>query len=218
MPVRDYFSDAELAAVREATEDAEKRTAGELVCVVVERSDHYEDARWRAATLGALAGALIAAYGFYAIEAWEPSFFVWPAVLTLVGIAAGWLVAVAVPAVERELAGAEAMRDRVHHRAATAFVSEKVFRTRDRTGLLIFLSLFERRVEILCDEGIRDKVPDEAWSKITHRLATGIDEGRAGSALVEAIEACGNLLAESGVERADDDVNELADGPRLSDE
>ena len=41
---------------------------------------------------------------------------------------------------------------------------------------------------------------------------------RASSALIEAVEACGKLLVDHGIERAEDDVNELADGPRLSDE
>ena len=202
MPVRDYFSEAELAAVREATHEAESRTAGELVCVIVERSAAYEGARWRAAALGALAGALLAAYGVYATEAWTPYLFVWPAAVPLLGMAAGWLLAVTVPALERELAGDAVMRQRVHGRAAAAFVSEEVFHTRDRTGVLVFVSLFEHRVEILCDEGIRRLVPAGSWVEISSRLAAGIGSGKAGPALVEAVRACGRLLEESGVERA----------------
>jgi len=216
--VRDYFSEADLAAVREATRKAEGGTSGELVCVVVERSDAYEGAHWRAATLGAMAGALLSAYGLWATEAWTPYLFVWPAALPLLGVAAGWLLAAAVPALQRELAGAEAMRRRVHGRAAAAFVSEEVFRTRGRTGVLIFLSLFERRVEILCDEGIRRAVPAGAWSEISSRLAAGMGEGRAGAALAEAVAACGRLLAEAGVAAAPDDVNELTDGLRMLDD
>lgn len=218
MPVRDYFTDAELAAVRDATREAELGTSGELACVVVERSDAYEGARWRAATLGALAGALLTAYGFYAMEAWIPHVFVWPAVLPLLGIAAGWLLAATIPALERELAGAEVMKQRVHGRAAEAFVSEEIFNTRDRTGVLIFISLFERRVEILCDEGIRRMVPAGSWREISGRLAAGIGAGQAGVALVEAVKACGRLLEEAGVERAEDDVNELSDEVRTPDE
>ncbi len=218
MPVRDYFTDAELAAVREATREAESGTSGELACVVVERCDGYEGARWRAATLGAIAGALLTSYGFYALESWTPYFFVWPAVLPLLGIAAGWLVAATIPALERELAGDEAMRERVHGRAAQTFVGEEIFNTRDRTGVLIFVSLFERRVEILCDEGIRRVVPAGSWSEITSRLAAGIGGGQAGAALVEAVTACGRLLEEAGVERAEDDVNELPDEVRTPDD
>lgn len=218
MPVHDYFSEAELAAVREATRQAEARTAGELVCVIVERSDSYDDARWRAATLGALVGGLVAAYGLYISETWSTQTFLWPALAPLLGAAAAWLLAVSSPAIERELVGSETMQRRVHNRAAAAFVSEEVFETRGRTGVLIFLSLFEHRVEILCDEGIRRHVPAESWREITMKLAEGIGQGNAGPSLVAAVEACGELLATEGVERADDDRDELANEPRVLDD
>lgn len=218
MALRDLFTDADLAAVRTATEAAESRSGGELVCVVVERSDSYDEARWRAATLGALGGGLIAAYGFWALDAWSPLSFLWPALMPLLGIAIGWLIATTVSAIERELASASTLSHRVHQRAVAAFASEGVAKTRRRTGVLIFLSLFERRVELLCDEGIRNVVPADRWQQLTRRLASGIADGEAGLALVAAVEAVGELLVEAGIERDDDDVNELADEPRLLDE
>lgn len=218
MPVRDYFSDDDLAAVKAATAAAELDTSGELVCVVVERSDGYDDARWRAAALGALAGGLLTAYGFYALETWSPSYWIWPALLPLLGAAAAWVLTLTMPAIERELAGPETMRDRVHARAAAAFVSEEVFRTRGHTGVLVFLSLFERRVEILCDEEIRLRVPARAWQEINSRLAAGIGAGEAGAALVEAVGACGRLLADHGLAPADDDIDELSDAVRVDDD
>jgi putative membrane protein len=218
LAVRDYFSDADLEAVRAATKEAERGTSGELVCVVVERSDRYDDARWRAAALGALAGGLLTAYGFYALEAWSPWIWIWPAVIPLLGAAATWVLTVTMPAIERELAGAEVLRQRVHDRAAAAFVSEQVFRTRGRTGVLVFLSLFERRVEILCDETIRNLVPASAWQDINSRLAAGIGEGRAGAALAEAVGACGRLLAEHGLGPEEDDRDELSDEVRIHEE
>lgn len=218
MSIHDYFSDAELTAVRDATREAESRTAGELVCVLVERSDAYEDARWRAATIGALLGGLIAAYGLYATEVWNTATFIWPALAPLVGAAAAWLLAASAPAIERELIGVQTMQRRVHNRAAAAFVSEEVFQTHARTGVLIFLSLFEHRVEILCDEGIRTLVPADAWRQITTQLATGIGQGNAGPSLVKAVEECGSLLEARGLERSEEDVNELSDDPRMLDE
>ena len=218
MSVRDYFSDADLAAVSAATREAESRTAGELVCVIVDRSDQHEEARWRAATLGALIGGMIAAYGLYATEVWATTTFIWPALAPLVGAAAAWLLAASAPAMERELVGVEAMQRRVHNRAAAAFVSEEVFQTQGRTGVLIFVSLFEHRVEILCDEGIRTQVPAEAWRRITSDLTAGIGQERAGVSLVAAVEACGDLLAAHGVEHSHGDVNELSDEPRVLDE
>ncbi len=217
MAVRDYFREAELEAVRDATREAEGRTSGELVCVIVDRSDGYEEAKWLAATLGALLGTLLIAYGIYAVESWQPSLFVWIGLIPFATSAGGWLLASAVPAVRRELAGFATLQERVHQRAAAAFVEEEIFNTRERTGILIFVSLFERRVEILSDEGIRRTVPDEAWQWIARELAAGIRDDRAGEALVAAVRACGDLLEEHGVAKAADDVNELSDEPRLPD-
>ncbi len=218
MSVRSYFSDTDLEAVRKATQAAERRTSGELVCVLVSKSDDYEEARWLAATLGALAGALLTAYGIFAIEFWNPNLFLWAGLVPFAGAATGWLLTTAIPFARRELAGFETLRDRVHQRATAAFVDEEVFSTRDRTGILIFVSIFERRVEVLSDEGIKKSVDEEAWREIVADLTSGLHDGRAGAALVQAVERCGALLEAHGVERRDDDANELADEPRVLDE
>jgi putative membrane protein len=101
-------------------------------------------------------------------------------------------------------------------RAAAAFLEAEVFATRDRTGVLIFLALFEHRVVVLADSGIAARVEPGAWKGISDRLAAGIREGRAAAALIEAIGACGRLLAERRVERRPDDVSELPDHLRTS--
>ena len=91
-----------------------------------------------------------------------------------------------------------------------AFLDQEVFRTRDRTGILLFLSLFEHRVVLLADSGIHEKVEEERWEAITARVAAGIRSGKPGPALVEAIRECGALLEQHGVARRADDRDELA--------
>ena len=111
----------------------------------------------------------------------------------------------------------EILEIRVRRRAAVAFLDEELFRTRDRTGILLFLSLFEHRVVVLADEGINAQVEADEWSELTSKLAAGIRQGRAASALVEAIGRCGQLLAERGVKIRPDDENELGDDLRFHD-
>ena len=112
---------------------------------------------------------------------------------------------------------ADVLTRRVRRRAAVAFLDEEVFNTEDRTGILIFLSLFERRVVVLGDAGINSKVGEEEWAAITDAIAAGIHAGRPGEALVEGIGACGRLLARRGVEIQPDDRNELRDDLRRRD-
>jgi putative membrane protein len=141
---------------------------------------------------------------------WGIPLFYWIVVPPLIGGALGYLVAAFVPPLRRFLAGEEVLEVRTRRRAAVAFLEQEVFRTRDRTGILLFLSLFEHRVVLLADSGIHAKVEEERWEAITRRVAEGIRSGRPGPALVEAIRECGELLERHGVERRADDRDELA--------
>jgi putative membrane protein len=92
-----------------------------------------------------------------------------------------------------------------------AFLEEEIFRTRERTGILIFLSLFEHRVVILGDEGINRRVEKEEWEGIVDDLVSGIRAGETVEGLVEAITRCGELLERRGVAIREDDADELRD-------
>jgi putative membrane protein len=73
---------------------------------------------------------------------------------------------------------------------------------------LILVSLLEHRVEILADRGINQKVSAGTWDEIAHIITTGIKSGNACDAFCQAIERCGNILAEH-FPRAADDRDEL---------
>jgi putative membrane protein len=216
--IRDTFSEPELEAVQEATRAAERRTGAEIVCVVVGRSDDYEQAFAISAALGALAGAAAAALWHLYGDGWLWSPAAWLALPALAGSGLGLLAVATIPALRRALVRAETLARRVRARALEAFVEEDLHATRDRTGVLLFLGLFEHRVEVLCDRGVEERVPQAAWQEIVDALTRGIREARAGAALVEAVEASADLLARHGVARRADDVNELRDEPRVYDD
>jgi putative membrane protein len=212
--VSDLFSDAELAAIQAATDDAERRTAGEIVSYIVERIDDYAEGRWLAATLGSLSLALVAgaihAFGGY----WGGWGVLWITLPALVGAGLGYLVG-GLDRVTRLLVPSDTLDRRAQLRAEAAFLEEEVFRTRDRTGILVFLALFEHRAVILADEGIHRAVPAGEWDRLVAELTAGIRAGRAVQALIGVIERCGELLERHQVDRRPDDENELADAPRL---
>lgn len=203
-----FFNQADLDAIQAAVQEAEARTSGEIVPYVVERSDEYPNAVWKGAALGALLGpmAALALYRWSPLWGWPLG--LWIALPALLGGAAGYLLALLSP-FRRWMAGEHILDLRARRRAAAAFLEQEVFRTRQRTGILLFLSLFERRVVLLADSGIHQKVEEGEWEAITHRLAQGVRAGRPGPALVEAIRACGELLERHGVERQADDQDEL---------
>lgn len=216
--MKDVFTEADREAIAAAVAAAEKLSGGEVVPYAVGRCGDYRAACWAAAALMATLAAGIAAVLHDLGGYWGGLALFWVALPVPVAALAGYGLAAAWPGLRRRLTPAAAIDDRVEMRAAAAFVDAEVFDTRDRTGVLIFLALFEHRVLVLGDSGIAAKVEPEEWKGISDRLAAGIRDGRAAAALIEAIEACGKLLAERRVERRPDDVSELPDHLRTSHE
>ena len=85
-----------------------------------------------------------------------------------------------------------------------------VYNTKDRTGILIFISIMERRVELLADSGINELISPEKWQNIVNNIIKGIRQKEIADHLVESISECGNLLAEHFPIQTDD-KNELTD-------
>jgi putative membrane protein len=94
-------------------------------------------------------------------------------------------------------------------------LSEEVFATRDRSGVLLFLSLFERRAIVMGDKGIAARVRQEDWEGIIATIVRGMREGKPAESLIEAVRACGGLLERQGLAIRQDDRDELADGLRI---
>lgn len=206
----------DLEAVRAAVAEAEQRTSGEIVPYFVEESDAYPSALWKGTALGAFAGALLAEALFFLVDAWG-LIPLWIAAPAFAGGAAGFLLAAYVPAVKRWMAGDNLLDLRTRQRAEMAFLEEEVFRTRERTGILLFLSLFEHRVVVLGDSGINAKVEPGQWDGIVQTIVAGLRAGRPGEALVAGIRQCGELLERHGVAIQPDDRDELPNELRRGD-
>lgn len=205
------LSDTDLEAVRAAVAEAEKRTSGEIVPYVVPASDAYPNSLWKGAAFGGLTGPLLALAFLHLWDLWGSHLELWITLPAAAGAAVGFLLAAFVPPVKRWLAGDEMLELRTRQRAEMAFLEQEVFRTRERTGILLFLSLFEHRVVVLADSGIHSLVQPGQWDGIAAGIAEGIRSGRAREALLTAIRTCGELLERHGVARRTDDVNELPD-------
>ncbi len=203
--------------IRDAVGRAEERTAGEIVPVVVPRSDDYEVAVWRgigAVTLLVLMGVLLTLQ-FY--DGWGLGWLFAPwgvALSVLVAGTVGGVLARYVYPLQRLLVGSDRLDEIVHRRALQAFVEEEVFDTRDRTGILLFVSLREHRIEVLGDAGINRQVEPDDWANVVARIQRGIQNNNLTDGLVEAVEMCGDLLERKGVDVRPDDENELTDSVR----
>lgn len=182
-----FFDEAARARIAEAVRKAESLSRGQIVPVVVEKSDAYPEVRFRGALLAAgVATAAALAWG-------APSAAEVVALQLLAGIA-GALVAAWDP-VERLLAGTKAMDEAVRARAAHAFHEHGLHRTAEGTGVLLFASLFEREAVVLGDRGIHEKMGEE-WPRTVEALAAGMKAGDPAKGFVDAVAICGARLAE----------------------
>ncbi|MEE4271011.1 MAG: hypothetical protein V2I67_05030 [Thermoanaerobaculales bacterium] len=215
MDPRRFFTDADLEAVSEAAKGAEDRTSGEIVPYVVGACDEYPEAGWKAAAFGLLAGAAGGFAAHFLGGFWGGSVLQWIVVPAVVLAFVGCCLCRWVPAVRRSFVRDEILDLRARRRAAVAFVDEEVFSTRDRTGILIFVAVFEHRVIVMGDAGINRAVPDGAWAGIVDDLVAGIRSGDTASALIGGIAECGRLLEKYRVEIRPDDTDELPNELRL---
>jgi putative membrane protein len=174
--------------IAEAVRRAEALSRGQIVPVVVEKSDPYPEARFRGALLAA-ALATLAALAFLDLSAAE---------LPLLQVAAG-LAGAALSLwdpVERLLAGSRAMDEAVRARAVRAFHEHGLHRTAEGTGVLVFASLFEHEAVVLGDRGIHEKMGAGEWDRALAALVAGMRAGDPGRGFVDAIALVGARLAE----------------------
>jgi len=201
---KDYFSAEEQQRIRDAVAAAEARTAGEIVPQVVDASFDYPRAETFGAGFFALGSAVLISWWFGASSVW-----VFLPVFLLGYLPCKWLIR-ALPGLHRHLIHPREMAAEVEEKAMLSFFELGVHRTRERTGILILISLFERRVQLLADEGINARVAPETWEEIVHTITAGLHHGDACEALCRAIARCADILEEHFPRRSDD-RNELPD-------
>jgi len=174
-----------VAAVRSAEAD----TSGEIVVVVVRECDEYGAAGW-------LCGVTLAALVLLALSLLLPPL---PGAAYLaaqaLAVAAGHAIA-RLSAVRRLFVAEATMEARAERRAAAAFAERGLRHTRNRTGILILVALFEHRVIVLGDSGIDEAMgPGESWEEIVELALSGIERGDPVAGIVAAVERCGEILS-----------------------
>ena len=189
-----FLTDAERSRVENAVKAAEKLTAGEIVVMIISSSYQYPLANVIGAATIALPLALIltpltgswlwiGAQNMWLFLGFLTVFFT---LLHEIIKRTGWL--------KRLFISQREIDDEVEEAAVTQFFDQGLYRTRDQTGVLVLISVFERRVWILADRGINAKVAKGQWDKIVKIITDGIRQKRPADAICKAVEKIGDLL------------------------
>lgn len=200
------LSPEETAKVAEHVAAAERGTAGEIVVVLAERSAGYERQR-AAVSFAATLLVVVLLYRFAPIihELW---LLCGQAPLAL---AFWWLTGYR--PVTRWIVPRGVQAAAVRARSKQVFVEHGVTETRERSGVLLFLSEAERRVELLADRGIHERVGAELWQALVDDVVGAIRGGQAAAGITHAVDAIGARLGQHFPPSAAD-TNELPDAPR----
>jgi putative membrane protein len=182
------------AAERERLEnrvaEAEKQSGAEIVLAVAARSDCYAELPWKAFALGAVVGGGAAAAFALVNPVWLPGA---AALLAVVATLGGGLVALlaclVLPCFARLLLDAHRAEVEARQYAQALFLERELFATRERCGVLLLVSLFERRLVLLPDRGLAARLDASAMEKIVARVAGHLRNNRVSRALEEGLAA-----------------------------
>jgi len=184
------FSEEDRSSVREAIARAEKKTVGEILPVVVERSDPHPGANWLAALSCVLIGSALTA-------AWLP----WdsPALVLMLQLAMGLVgfgLAAILPDFKRLFVSSNRATSVAEEQAFQEFYANGLHKTEAATGVLIFVSLLEHRVIVMADEGIDAKVDEGSWAETDGAILKSIGNGSLRDGLIAGVDLAGDRLAE----------------------
>ena len=181
------FTKEDHETIAAAIREAEKKTCGQIVCVLARSSSDYATIP----LIWASALALLAPWPLIVFTGWSVQriFLIQPAVFVVAGLIFS-LTPLRTALLPRSL-----LRARAHRAALEQFVVRRIAHTKNRCGVLIFVSLAEHYARIIPDEGIAQKVPNAQWQAAVDALITHMRTGRFVAGFTAAIERAGAVLA-----------------------
>ena len=191
-----HLSEDEKSRISEAVRAVEARTRAEIVPILVARSGLYRDAQHRVGLALALVvlTTLLMGESLWVAWAWQTVHTAWVLLATLLAYAAGsWLGTFA--SVIRAVTSTDRLRGKVELRAQRAFAQHSLSRTRQRTGVLLMVSLLEHRVCVLPDVGIGPGITPAQWNEVVEAVVAKLKRNDIAGGFCAGIERCGPLLA-----------------------
>lgn len=201
--MRDYFSEATKKLMTDAVKAIEQNSSAEIVIALRRQSGSYRAADLTFASALAFVALLLLLF--------LPYEFALEAIPLEVGVAFafGFLWASHSRLLRRALSGSKAKASAVGAYARCAFHELGVSKTKGRSGILVYISILEQKVEVITDWGIDPKKLGPQWENFCAELQVRLKSSTP-ERFAEHLQTMGNLLA-TEYPRAADDENELAD-------
>jgi putative membrane protein len=183
-----FLTNIEKEKIQRAVEEAEKHTSGEIVPMIVPQSYKYPMSNLIGGLVFGLIIALLAVFIFKNEHLW---LFLTVFILSL--IIMHRIIEFIAP-LKRFFISDRELDEEVQEAALVNFYKNGLYKTKDETGVLLFISVFERKVWLLADRGINVKLEPITWQDIVDDLIKGIKAKNQGDAIVHAVTRIGEIL------------------------
>ena len=204
---RPRFDNSACETLAGCVQEIEKNTDAELVIVVRARSGNYSQADYLFGFALALVVLIFLIFSPFSF----PEFLV--PIDIVVAFVIGALISWKSNFLRRLFSKKKYRKDSVRTSAAAMFYEAGIANTNAEMGVLIYLSLMERRLELIADRGILKKVPAQEWNRQLFELhQIGMNPNP--ETFQNAIRQLGRILA-THVPATGENPNELPDKPRF---
>ncbi|MEK7449851.1 MAG: hypothetical protein AAB019_10270 [Planctomycetota bacterium] len=198
------LTEQEKSEIIQAIKEAEKQTSCEFVVTEIEQCDDYNSVRF-------LWGIIFAIMVALALELIHSGKVLNVLLAETSGFIIGFFVLGRIPILKRLLVHRRKILDEVNYRAWAEFYNQGLYKTREENGILIMLSVFEKMVVIMADQGVNRQVTPDYWEVLKNKIIDGIKQKNAGPVIAEVIKSTAEELKKHFPVRPDD-KNELSDG------
>lgn len=205
---------AEGDALAQRIAAVESRTGTQIVTLLVAKSDAYVELPWIAFALGASLAAFSVVLFDLLRPDWVTKYLVLSGAVAILGAGGALaLLAIFVPAFARIFLREARVAVEVRQYAESQFLARELFLVDGRTGILVLVSLFERRIELVADTGYAGRVRPEDWHVVVARMTPLLHAGRIADALHEGVAALQELLVSKGFPGGDDAATSFPERP-----
>lgn len=208
-----FLSEADAQTIDARIRQLEARTGAQVVTAVLGKCDSYPELVWKAFALAVVLCAFAVAIIDTLWPAWVSAYAALSnlAPVLLAGAVSG-LAAVFVPDYARLFLRATRRDAEVRQRAHVLFLDHGLTATTGRNGVLLLVSLFERKVEIVSDLAYRGRVERADWDGVIAAMTPALARAKSAQAVLAGLDALEQLLRARGY-AAGGAANELPDRP-----
>jgi putative membrane protein len=191
--------------IKELVTEIETKTECEIVPMIIKSSNRYIQANF----LSAIIFSILLSIGLYLspLNFINPVYYIW---IQIIGLVIGFMLG-EFPLIKRIFIAKRDIKYEVDLRASEAFLHYNLHLTEKHNGVLVFISLFERKIKIICDKTVKDQIDQKIWNEIIDEFIDESKHHTIKEALVVTLTHIGSLLENKFPNKDANQKNELSD-------